>query len=114
MPFANVRGVVAGRLQVSRQHRRARIEPIGLLAFLILDGVRVQRSVNAVSRRITSRHRRRAAGGTHRAEHIELLEVRSLAREAVHVRGLQPILRAMTSDVTPPEVIGEDEDDVWL
>ena len=86
VPLANVRRAITGGFEIACSGGCLAIQPVGHLR----TGAAAEDIVNSESRRIAPRHRRHAARRAHGIEHIELLEVRALAGQAVEIRRLQP------------------------
>ena len=112
MPFAVVGRRVAGGLQHPRQRRRLGVEPVGHVALgVVFHPGEV--AVDVVAGGKMPGQDGGPAGRTHAARDREPVEIRALPGQPVDVRGLH-IRVAVTRQVAPAPVVGEDEDDVGL
>ena len=68
--------------------------------------------VDAMTRRILTREKGTAAGRADRAVHIEVRELCSSGGERIKIRCLDDLM-SVAAEITPAQVIGQDEDDVW-
>ena len=70
-------------------------------------------AANADVSRVAAGHERGSARGAHGAARVTLGESRPFGGEAVQVRGLDALL-AVAAEFPATEIIGKDENDVWL
>ena len=93
---------------VTRVLERLRQQPlIGRQA--VFGRGRDDQRLQAVAKRVAPRHQRRPRRRAHRLS-VELLETRALLRQRIDIRRLD--VGAVKADVLPPEVVGDDVDDV--
>ncbi len=112
MPFADMRGVIAGALQQPRDIGQLGVEPVGLTDRSIIGAVADIVDEADLGGK-TPGQKARARGGTDRRRVIELRHQHAFARETVEVRGLD-LLVPHRRQVAEAHVVDEHEQDIGL
>ena len=104
MPFAHQSRHIPRRLQAIRHRPLAEWQPafLGLVIGLITEAILIPTRHQARTRRAALRRRDVTRGAAH-----------AIGRQRIHVRR-DDLLRTLATEVRIPEVVREEDDDVWL